>query len=161
MTVAFEDLETLKAAETICDNLWKRIAHWGPFARDTVGKQLVEAADSVGANIAEAYGRFHYAEKVTFFYYARGSLFETKYWINRARTRELLENETALAYATELTNLARQLNALLDATRRQRSKENQVPKAVREEASDYSPIELVSVELFSPDDLAWLGRADS
>jgi four helix bundle protein len=64
MTMALEDLRILQAAEAVCDNLWKRIAHWGPFARDTVGKQLVEAADSIGANIAEAYGRFHFGEKV-------------------------------------------------------------------------------------------------
>jgi len=156
MTVAFEDLETLRASETICDNLWKRIAHWGPFARDTVGKQLVEAADSIGANIAEAYGRFHYGEKVTFFYYARGSLFETKYWINRARTRELLENETALAYAVELTDLARQLNALLAVTRQQRSKEAPIPRAVREESLDYGPIDDGPDTLFSTNDLTWL-----
>src|SRR5437588_2868991 len=131
MAVAFEDLETLKAAETICDNLWKRVAHWGPFARDTVGKQLVEAADSVGANVAEAYGRFHYGEKLTFLYYARGSLFETKYWLNRARVRELLESETALAYAGELTDLAKKLNALLAVTRQQRATESQALRAVR------------------------------
>ena len=146
----------MQAAEAVCDNLWKRIAHWGPFARDTVGKQLVEAADSIGANIAESYGRYHFGEKLTFLYYARGSVFETKYWINRSRTRELLENETALAYAAELTDLAKQLNALLAVTRQQRSKESPPTRAVREDGSDYGPIEDASSALFSPDDLTWL-----
>jgi four helix bundle protein len=159
MTLALEDLRILQAAEAVCDNLWKRIAHWGPFARDTVGKQLVEAADSIGANIAESYGRYHFGEKLTFLYYARGSLFETKYWINRARTRELLENETALAYAAELTELARQLNALLAVTRQQRSKESPPTRAVREDGSDYGSIEDGSDALFSPDDLTWLSGA--
>jgi four helix bundle protein len=156
MPLAFEDLETLKAAEVICDNLWKRVAHWGPFARDTVGKQLVEAADSVGANVAEAYGRFHIGEKLTFLYYARGSLFETKYWLNRARARELLEAETVQAYATELTELARQLNALLAVTRQQRMKESEPPRTVREDTSDYTSLDDGSGALFSPDDLSWL-----
>jgi four helix bundle protein len=159
MPLAFEDLETLKAAEVVCDNLWKRIAHWGPFARDTVGKQLVEAADSVGANVAGAYGRFHFGEKLTFLYYARGSLFETKYWINRARARELLEAETVQAYATELTALARQLNALVAVTRQQRNKDNQIPRAVRDDSSDYSSLDDDSHALFSPDDLSWLSSA--
>jgi four helix bundle protein len=159
MTLALEDLRILQAAEAVCDNLWKRIAHWGPFARDTVGKQLVEAADSIGANIAESCGRYHFGEKLTFLYYARGSVFETKYWINRSRTRELLENETALAYAAELTELARQLNALLAVTRQQRSKESPPMRAVREDGSDYGSIEDGSDALFSPDDLTWLSGA--
>ena len=159
MTVPLEDMRVLEAAEAVCDNLWKRIAHWGPFARDTVGKQLVEAADSIGANIAESYGRYHFGEKLTFLYYARGSLFETKYWINRARVRELLENETALAYAGELTDLARQLNALLAVTRQQRATESPAPRAVREDGSDYVSDDTNTDALFSPDDLTWLSSA--
>ena len=159
MALAFEDLETLTAAEVVCDNVWKRVAHWGPFARDTVGKQLVEAADSIGANVAEAYGRFHFGEKLTFLYYARGSLFETKYWLNRARARELMEAETVLAYASELTGLARKLNALVAVTRQQRTKESQPPRAVREDGSDYGQLDDSSDVLFSPDDLAWLASA--
>jgi four helix bundle protein len=159
MPLALEDLRVLKVAETICDNLWKRVAHWGPFARDTVGKQLVEAADSVGANIAEAYGRFHFGEKLTFLYYARGSLFETKYWLNRARARELLEAEAVQTYATELTDLARQLNVLLAVTRQQRAKDSQTPRAIRDDVTDYAAAEDTTDALFSPDDLAWLNIA--
>jgi four helix bundle protein len=154
MQLALEDLRILKAAETTCDNLWKRVAHWGPFARDTVGKQLVEAADSIGANIAKAYGRFYYGEKLTFLNYSRGSLFETKYWLNRARARELLEAETVQAYAIDLTDLARQLNALVAVTRQERAKDGQAARTVREDGADYATDQLD--DLFSPGDLAWL-----
>jgi hypothetical protein len=92
-------------------------------------------------------------------YYARGSLFETKYWINRARVRELLEAETALAYASELTDLARKLNALLAVTRQQRSTESQPPRAVRDDVSAYSSVDDGSDALFSSDDLTWLSSA--
>ena len=85
MTLRFEDLKVLQAAETVADGIWKQVVRWDPFVRDTVGGQLAKAADSIGANIAEAFGRFHYGEKVQFLYYSRGSLFETKYWLNRAK----------------------------------------------------------------------------
>jgi four helix bundle protein len=156
MTVAFGDLETLKAAEIVCDNLWQRIVHWGPFARDTVGKHLVEAADSIGANIAEAYARYHYGEKLTFLYYARGSLFETKYWINRAQVRELLEVDTAASYATELTEMARKLNALLAVARDQRPQDNPPKRAVHDVGASYDAADEKSSDLFSPADLTWL-----
>ena len=155
-----EDLRVLKLAETICDNLWNRVAHWGPFGRDIVGKHLQEAADSVGANIAESNGRLHFGEKLTFLYDARGSLFETKFWLNRARARELLEAETVQAYADELTELARQLNALLDATRQQRVKDGQTQRVVRDESGGYAAIDEMLDDLFSPDDLVWLSTFD-
>ena len=75
MPATFEDLRVLKAAEEIADSIWKRVVRWEEFARDVVGKQLARAADSIGANIAEAFGRFHFGEKLQFLYFARGSLF--------------------------------------------------------------------------------------
>lgn len=39
--------------------------------------QLKRASRSVGNNIAEGYGRFHYQENIQFCRIARGSLFET------------------------------------------------------------------------------------
>ncbi len=157
MPLLLEDLRILQLAETICDALWKRVVHWGPFARDMVGKQLVEAADSVGANIAEAYGRYHFGEKLTFLYYARGSLFETKYWLNRARARELLEAETVQSYSTELSTLAQQLNSLLAATRQQRAQGGESPRAVRDDPVAYDAATDSLEDLFSAADLAWLG----
>ncbi len=82
MALKFEELRVLQAAEAVADGIWRQVVRWGSFARDTVGKQMARAGDSIGANIAEAYGRFHYGEKLQFLYYARGSLFETKYWLN-------------------------------------------------------------------------------
>ncbi len=78
MATPFEDLRVLRSAETIADEVWRTVVKWNEFTRDVVGKQLTRAVDSIGANIAEAYGRFHYGEKIQFLYYARGSLFETK-----------------------------------------------------------------------------------
>ncbi len=82
MSATFEDLRVLKTAEEIADAIWKQTTQWNEYARDVVGKQLARAADSIGANIAESFGRFHFGEKLQFLYFARGSLFETKYWLN-------------------------------------------------------------------------------
>ena len=63
---------------------------WDYFAKDTVGKQLVRAADSIGANIAEGSGRGRYLDNKRFVRIARGSLNETKHWLRRAYKRTLL-----------------------------------------------------------------------
>ena len=82
MATKMEDLELLQKAEAICEGIWTLTAAFGRFEREVMGSQLIRAADSIGANIAESYGRFHAAiangEKIQFLYYARGSLFETK-----------------------------------------------------------------------------------
>lgn len=90
MSKSFEDLQVLQVAEQLADDIWQHVSQWESFAQETVGKQLVRAVDSIGANIAEAFGRYHYGEKLQFLYYARGSLFESKYWINRTKQRNLL-----------------------------------------------------------------------
>ena len=55
-TVQFDELEVYQLAERLSDQIWAIVLRWNVFARDTVGKQLVRAADSVGANIAEGAG---------------------------------------------------------------------------------------------------------
>lgn len=62
----FENLEVYRLAEGIADEVWVIVSKWGNLAKDTVGKQLIRAADSIGANIAEGSGRFHYKDNCRF-----------------------------------------------------------------------------------------------
>lgn len=54
---AFEGLEVYRLSERLADRVWNVVLHWPFLAQDTVGKQLIRAADSIGANIVEGYGR--------------------------------------------------------------------------------------------------------
>jgi four helix bundle protein len=81
-----EDLEVYQLAETFSDDIWFIVHEWDYFAKDTVGKQMVRSADSISANIAEGYGRFHYKENRNFCYFSRGSIIETKGWLKKSKT---------------------------------------------------------------------------
>jgi len=153
MALEFEELRVLKAAEAIADGIWQQVVRWEGLARETVGKQMARAGDSVGANIAEAYGRYHYSEKLQFLYYARGSLFETKYWLNRASARELVPSDQVQDYANQLTDLARQLNSFVSDLKAQRQGGAPQAKAAREAGVDY---EADSLHLFPEEDLEWI-----
>ena len=153
MTVRFDELRVLKVAEGVADELWKIVLEWDDYTKDTVGKQLVRAADSIGANIAEAYGRYHYGEKLQFLYYSRGSLFETKYWINRAFERQILSATDFHDLAEKLSTLAHDLNAFAKSL-----KDRKKGEKLREPSSEYkigqeSSYNIEGIELFSPDDL--------
>ena len=114
-----EDKRVYRRAEVVADAVWQIVAGWETFAKRTVGEQLVRAADSIGANVAEAFGRFNPGEVRTFLYYARGSLTETRYWLRRACHRGLLTPDSLAALDADLSELAREINA---AVKHQRSR---------------------------------------
>ena len=158
MPLKFEELRVLQTAEEIADSVWKQVVRWDEFTRDIVGKQLAKAADSVGANIAEAFGRYHYGEKLQFLYYARGSLFETKYWLNRASARGLIPSSQVEEYASKLTELARQLNSFAGMVKEQRRGGQKRTKEMREFSADYvvDALDDTPETLFTDPELVWL-----
>lgn len=158
MATELEDLKILQNVESIADAVWKRVVQWEEFAKDVVGKQLARAVDSIGANIAESYGRFNYGEKLQFLYYARGSLFETKYWPNRALARELMQVDEVKAYAARLSDVARQLNTFANSLKSQRKDNKTQTKSVREPGGEYIVADWLddSTPLFTAIELNWL-----
>jgi four helix bundle protein len=84
-------------------------ARWPTFERWTLGIQLVRAADSVTANIAEAMGREHLPDRRRLLTIARGSLLETESWLLLAEDRRLVPP----ASADQLEELAKALNGLI------------------------------------------------
>jgi four helix bundle protein len=154
-----EDIRVLKSAEQIADAIYKAAVQWDEFAQDVVGKQIARAADSIGANIAESFGRFHFGEKIQFLYYARGSVFETKYWLNRAAVRDLMSSADSQKYVTQLTDIARQLNLYVSSLKGQRSGEISVAKTVKESPAEYDTSRLPENfpdVLFDETDFDWL-----
>ena len=85
-----EDLEIHKIALEISDLAWKIYQTLPREFRYTTGQQFLEASDSIGANIAEGFGRFHYRDSLKFYYNSRGSLYETMHWTGRLKRRNLI-----------------------------------------------------------------------
>lgn len=93
----FEDLEVYKLSMDLSDRIWEIVIRWDYFQKDTVGKQWVRAIDSVSANISEGFGRNTFKDQRSFYYFSRGSLCESKTWLEKARKRMLInENEYKL-----------------------------------------------------------------
>ncbi|MDX1439834.1 MAG: four helix bundle protein, partial [Rubricoccaceae bacterium] len=109
----FESLDVYQRAEELADLVWDVVTGWERFARDTVGKQLVRAADSVPANIAEGSGRSSPRDRKHFVRIARGSLYETKNGLRRAYRRNLLAEDQIETLKPLTDALAPMLNAYL------------------------------------------------
>jgi four helix bundle protein len=130
-----EEMAMFARCERLCDAIWDEVNTWKPLAVDTVGKQLIRAADSIGANLVEGDGRYHHKEKLNFCYIARGSAKETCYWIRRTRTRKLITAERAEAFLQEIERIRIWINTLISHRRKWLS-------GVREERVDYVVAEI-------------------
>ena len=119
----FEDLEIYRISEQLADAIWDFVIRWKSTAQDTVGKQLIRAADSIGANIAEGTGRGSYRDNHRFVDIARGSLYETRHFLRRAFRRKLLTTEQVNQLRPLIEELGPRLNAYRNSLRaRQRTK---------------------------------------
>lgn len=108
-----DDLEVYQLAESFSDEIWFLVSEWDYFAKDTVGKQIVRSADSIGSNIAEGYGRYHYKENRNFCYFSRGSIIETKGWLRKSKIRQLITVEQFDLLFEKLQTIHLKLNAYL------------------------------------------------
>jgi four helix bundle protein len=118
---SFDQLRVYQLAEKLADEVWDVVVIWNNFAKDTVGKQLVRAADSIGANIAEGCGRRSFQDNRRFIRIARGSLNETKHWLRRAFRRKLLTEDQVSVLKPLLHDLVPSLNAYLRSVGRSES----------------------------------------
>ena len=109
----FEKLDVYRLAEKLGDEVWAIVTGWDHFAKDTVGKQLVRATDSIGANIAEGLGRGSFPDNRRFVRTARSSLNEAKHWLRRAHQRRLLKPEAVTRLKPLIDELGPRLNAYL------------------------------------------------
>ncbi|MBD1827839.1 four helix bundle protein [Microcoleus sp. OTE_8_concoct_300] len=109
----FQKLDVYKLAEKLADEIWNIVIKWDALAKDTVGKQIIRSADSIGANIAEGDGRGSYQDHRRFIKIARGSLYETKHWLRRAYTRQLLTTTQVEILKPIIDELSPRLNAYL------------------------------------------------
>jgi four helix bundle protein len=78
MAQGFESLQVWQAAHELRVAVHRRVVPClPPEERFDLIQQIRRASKSIGANIAEGYGRFYWMDNVRFCYNARGSLAET------------------------------------------------------------------------------------
>jgi len=106
-----EGLRVYQLAEKLADRIWNVVLKWDYFAKITIGRQIVEAADGVGSNIAEGSGRGSLEDNRRFVRIARGSLYETKHWLRRAYKRKLLTDQEVTDLRPLIDELLPTLNA--------------------------------------------------
>lgn len=88
--IPLRDLHTYKLARELSVVSWSIYTALSWSSRKLIGDQFIRSTDSVGANIAEGYGRFHYLDRRRFYYNSRGSLLESFHWYELLHERSLI-----------------------------------------------------------------------
>ena len=83
--------------------------------------QIRRSSKSVGANIAEGYGRFYYGDNVRFCYNARGSLDETLNHIRVALDLNYCPENLHQEYRQEILEIRKMLNGYIAWLKKQRT----------------------------------------
>ncbi|MFN7405523.1 MAG: four helix bundle protein [Cyclobacteriaceae bacterium] len=115
MIQGLEDFKTYNKAMELGESVWSIVATWSYFEKDTIGKQLVRSCDSIAANLSEGLGRYHSKDVRNFTFYARGSAFETKTWLTKAASRNLIATETRAELIRKIDEIGRMINGYIQS----------------------------------------------
>ena len=110
-----DDLRVYQLSMRLAEKVWEIVVKWDSFAKYSIGRQYTEAADSVGANISEGFGRYHFKDSKRFLYYSRGSLYETRTWTIKAHNRQLLSDDNFNEIMKDIHDLGIKLNNYINS----------------------------------------------
>lgn len=108
--MGIEELGVYNKALAFLNKIWEIIIPLSYFEKNTIGNQICRSADSISANIADGFGRYYYKDSKLFYYYARGSVFETKDWLHKLKDRNIINEITYAMLIDELNSIGKMLN---------------------------------------------------
>jgi four helix bundle protein len=115
-------LEIYKISVQLSNEVWEIYSSLTTDLKYNIGNQVIKSIDSIGANIAEGYGRFHYKDSLKFYYNARGSLWESKHWIYLLHQRKLITKEKYEDILNNLNSLGKKLNGFINSMKEKNNK---------------------------------------
>jgi four helix bundle protein len=108
-----EELDVYNLSQSFSDSVWFMVEKWENFPKFGIGKQITNAADSISSNIAEGYGRYFIKENINFCFYSRGSILETKNWLQKSVRRNLVSQEEYDRLMMQLEIIHKKLNGYI------------------------------------------------
>ena len=120
MSSGLENLQVWQEAMRFVEEIYRVAIPTLPREeRFALREQLQRAAQSIPANLAEGYGRYHYPDQIRFCYIARGSAEEVYTYLAIARRLNYLDEVTYQELNTALQSLKRLINGYIRFLRTQ------------------------------------------
>lgn len=115
-SLKLEEVRAYKISYALSNQVWGIVKGWDHLAKDTIGKQYIRSMDSISANVAEGFGRYHKRDKIKFYKYSYGSVKESIDWTEKALARELISKEQYQQIIEGLRKLPQEINYLIKLT---------------------------------------------
>ncbi|OGK38576.1 four helix bundle protein [Candidatus Roizmanbacteria bacterium RIFCSPHIGHO2_12_FULL_41_11] len=125
--ISLSDLEVYQLARELSKKAWQIFESLDWETKRVMGFQFIEATDSVGANIAEGYKRFHYLDRIKFYYNSRASLTEAiDHWLQllfeRGKIKEYVYQQMDIIAQKEEIKLSNFISSTYAANKTKNSK---------------------------------------
>lgn len=115
--IPVKDLEIYKIVRELSKLAWEFYNEFDWQTKNVIGDQFIEATDSVGANIVEGYSRYHYLDKIKFYYTSRASLSESKdHWLELLFERDIITEINYKKFKEIGERLAVKINNFIKST---------------------------------------------
>ena len=115
--ILLKDLEVYQLSRKLSSMAWEIYEIFNWETKKVMGFQFIEATDSVGANIVKGYKRFHYLDKIKFYYNARASLSEADdHWVELLFERNKTSKEKYLKFKEISKKLSIKLSNFISST---------------------------------------------
>lgn len=116
----FYHLNAWKESHKLVLMVYKLTEEFPKEERYGLTSQIRRAAVSITANIAEGFGRYHFADKVRFYLQARGSVKEVQSFIYLAKDLDYFEDSITKKLWKQSKRSEQLLNGLINSTKKQK-----------------------------------------
>jgi four helix bundle protein len=116
---AFTDLEVWKKSRVLRNSITELVKSFPSDERYRLTDQIIRSSRSIGNNIAEGHGRFHYIDASRFLVNARGSAAETIDHLIIAYDNSLISDQTLEALQNDCEECMRMINGYIAYLRKQ------------------------------------------
>ena len=120
---SFTELETWKQAREIRIFVFETIKKFPLEEKFRLTDQIIRSSRSIGNNIAEGHGRFHYQDNVRFCIIARGSLSETLDHFIVARDENLISEDIFNSFQLKYDRALKLLNGYIQFIKKKKNNE--------------------------------------
>ena len=116
---SFTDLDVWKKARALRNNVLELTKSFPVEEKYRLSDQIIRSSRSVGNNIAEGHGRFHYADAAKFLLNARGSAAETIDHLVIALDNNFIDERTFESFKIDCEECMKMINGYINYLRKQ------------------------------------------
>lgn len=116
----FHELDAWKKGHELALEIYKITKNFPKEELYGIVSQLRRAAISITANIAERFARYHFKDKIRFYYQARGSVAEVQNFLLLAKDLEFITLGACKKLGEKANKVAQLINGLIRSIERQK-----------------------------------------